>query len=615
MDEINNDNGLTTDVKYRPVYYHWFYEIVEDLAKTQWTPFSMKDSMALEEAMAKSRASNFLVPTDGGRYDVSLSERKRIPIYWNGLPNAVRRCSWFYKALDSHFVPYEESTAEKLEEQYCEAFRTGKWQKKILLENGETIVFHGPSVIVHFLHSQTADSWTGTQATNRPRVVKRGIDHFNIEDGESDQIDHLVFMIHGIGKACDLKFRTIEEAVNEFRNISNQLVQAHYRNSCDLGIVNRVEVLPVSWHVELHSEEFGIDEKLKLITLQSIPKLRGFANETLLDILFYSSPKFCQTIISIVGNQLNNLIHVFKERNPNFKGGISLGGHSLGSLILFDLLSHQTDDCNGTEPQSLEQQNSVNTIGGGTGQPFINYPQLAFKIKNFFALGSPISMFVTVRGISELGQNYRLPTCEGFFNIFHPYDPVAYRFEPLIYPEMSKVNPVLIPHHKGRKRMHLELKETMHRVGTDLKQRIVCTFQNTMQAVYSLTTNKQIIDQAAIEDEVNKALENQLNQSIIDRSECVSETSETDQRETELQLGQMNKSRRIDYMLQESVLEYCNEYLFALTSHVCYWESEDTILFMMKEIYSSMGVSTDSQIPQHTLKIERLTGDQNSSIK
>lgn len=30
--------------------------------------------------------------------------------------------------------------------------------------------------------------------------MKRGIDDFNIEDGESEQIDHLLFMIHGIGK-------------------------------------------------------------------------------------------------------------------------------------------------------------------------------------------------------------------------------------------------------------------------------------------------------------------------------------------------------------------------------------------------------------------------------
>ena len=64
-------------------------------------------------------------------------------------------------------------------------------------------------------------------------------------------------------------------------------------------------------------------------------------------------------------------------------------------------------------------------------------------------------MFVTVRGIGHLGEDFVLPTCPKFFNIFHPYDPIAYRFETLIDANMEGVAPVLIPHHKGRKRMHI----------------------------------------------------------------------------------------------------------------------------------------------------------------
>lgn len=120
-----------------------------------------------------------------------------------------------------------------------------------------------------------------------------------------------------------------------------QLVQSHYKSSCEKGIANRIEVLPISWHEELHSEDTGIDRKLKSITLDSIPRLRDFTNDTLLDILFYTSPIYCQTIISTVGNQLNKIYELFKQRNPDFNGGVSLGGHSLGSLILFDLLGHQ----------------------------------------------------------------------------------------------------------------------------------------------------------------------------------------------------------------------------------------------------------------------------------
>lgn len=97
--------------------------------------------------------------------------------------------------------------------------------------------------------------------------------------------------------------------VEDFRAIALQLTQSHYRSSCDRGDVGRIEILPVSWHAELHSEESGIDEKLKAITLDSIPKLRTFTNETLLDILFYSSPVFCQVSKKI------SIARIFRKSN------------------------------------------------------------------------------------------------------------------------------------------------------------------------------------------------------------------------------------------------------------------------------------------------------------
>jgi len=118
-------------------------------------------------------------------------------------------------------------------------------------------------------------------------------------------------------------------------------VQSHYRTASEQGIVNRIEVLPISWHTTLHSDDTGIDKKLQAITLESIPKLRHFTNDTLLDVLFYTSPIYCQTIMHTVGSEMNRLHTLFKDRNPSFDGGIYLGGHSLGSLIMFDLLCHQ----------------------------------------------------------------------------------------------------------------------------------------------------------------------------------------------------------------------------------------------------------------------------------
>lgn len=101
--------------------------------------------------------------------------------------------------------------------------------------------------------------------------------------------------------------------MDEFRSISQQLVQAHYRSAYDEGEVGRVEVLPVSWWGALHSDESGIDQKLKSITLESIPKLRNFTNETLLDVLFYTSPVFSQ-VSCIMHFLLTELIQFFHCR-------------------------------------------------------------------------------------------------------------------------------------------------------------------------------------------------------------------------------------------------------------------------------------------------------------
>lgn len=314
---------------------------------------------------------------------------------------------------------------------------------------------------------------------------------------------------------------------------------------------------------------------------------------------------------------------MFLKRNRNFKGKVSLAGHSLGSLILFDLLCNQKPHtANGEKHNEDEELNSTKRptlhrplqraqskqidyrVGlSGTGQPFMKYPQLTFEPKNFFALGSPIGMFVTIRGIDAFGMDFKLPTCEGFYNIFHPYDPVAYRLEALVNPELATVPPSLIPHHKGRKRMHLELKETMNRVSTDIRSKFLSSIKNVTETVCAMNPLMKNVNHKAIEKEVNEVLEEQINaEASCRQGEPVEEPIQS--KETPL-LGKLNKSRRLDYVLQEAPLEFFNEYLFALTAHVCYWESADTILFIVKEIYSSLGIEADKEVPQHTLKIER----------
>ncbi|KAF3708464.1 SEC23-interacting protein [Channa argus] len=715
---------------YEPVQLHWFYcKQVE--SKSVWLPFSIIDSLQLEETYnsVQPDPENVIVRTDGGRYDVQLYDRMRTAVYWEEEPTEVRRCSWFYKGdTDSRFIPYSEEFSDKLETEYKKAVLTNQWHRRLEFPSGETIVMHNPKVIVQFQPSSIPDEWGTTQdGQTRPRVVKRGIDddHDEVPDGEPTKVDHLVFMVHGIGPVCDLRFRSMVECVDDFRNVSLKLLHSHFKKSLDEHAISRVEFLPVQWYSALHGDATGVDRRIKTITLPSIGRLRHFTNETLLDVLFYNSPTYCQTIMDTVVLEINRLYALFLKRNPDYRGGISVAGHSLGSLILFDLLSNQKSalampimpTANGDPKQveaSVTQANNANTspaveeepkedeeefmdlsavlehlglseykstfdeekidiesflmctiedlkemgiplgprkkitkfvkdrvniqeqkaegkevsqvaapppateafpdpfvkklpVGNtassihvnynyfevGTGQVSVIYHNLDFDPVNFFALGSPIGMFLTVRGLEKIEETYQLPTCKGFFNIYHPLDPVAYRIEPMIMPDLE-LKPVLIPHHKGRKRLHLELKDSLSRMGSDLKHGFISSLKTAWQTLNEFarahTSSAQLQAELAI---VANQIEEQEKQAQEEHK--IAESLEPQkEEEPQVKMGMLNGGSRIDYVLQEKPIESFNEYLFALQSHLCYWQSEDTALLILKEIYKTMGIHPEN---------------------
>ncbi|XP_047447158.1 phospholipase DDHD2 isoform X2 [Mugil cephalus] len=722
---------------YREVQPHWFFcRRAED--NMSWLPFSREDSDNLENAYNTlgDKEEDVVVAVDGQRYDVHVRERKRYAVYWEQAPSEVRRCTWFYKGdKDTRFMPYPEDFSKRLEEAYMIAVTLDEWKRKLDFPTGETVILHNPKLIMQYQPMGLQDDWVSSPSEQtRPRTVKRGVENISVEipDGEPEKVDHLVFMVHGIGPACDLRFRSIIQCVNDFRSASLSLLASHYKRAQHDGQIGRVEFLPVNWHSALHGDATGVDEDIQRITLPSISRLRHFTNDTLLDLFFYNSPTYCQTIVDTVASEINRLHALFRQRHPEFNGAESVVGHSLGSLILFDLLTNQR---NGSEAKkgvppfepcrlscdTLEQalirlglQQYLDTLQAenldleslalcqdsdlkdlgiplgprkkilnyvrrkwlpqgyksgavrqapglqvppdstsgrddnqfsgltpqqaqfhraqsvtsavdyeyfdvGIGQVSIDYPQLAFHPQTFFAFGSPIGMFLTVRGLKLIDPNYTFPTCKSFYNIYHPYDPVAYRIEPMIVADVD-VEPMLIPHHKGRKRMHLELKDSLTRMSMDLKNNVLGSLRTAWQSFARLpvaalppveegeaTLETNLETQATAADtatakrgdknadfwtrilEWPRALHKHYFQAVCEEAESSVSTEQAEQ--PEIKMGMLNGGRRIDYVLQEKPIESFNEYLFAIQSHLCYWESEDTALLLLKEIYDKLGVT------------------------
>uniref|UniRef100_A0A8D3AHU5 DDHD domain containing 2 n=1 Tax=Scophthalmus maximus TaxID=52904 RepID=A0A8D3AHU5_SCOMX len=595
---------------YQEVQPHWFFCLRAD-DNTSWLPFSREDSDKLERANTGKGLYEVVVAVDGERYDINVKERKRYAVYWEQAPTEVRRCTWFYKGdKDTTFKPYPEAFSQSLEEAYMIAVTLDEWKRKLEFPTGETVILHNPKLIMHYQPFGLQDEWVSSPSEQtRPRTVKRGVDSISVEipDGEPEKVDHLVFMVHGIGPACDLRFRSIIQCVSDFRSASLSLLASHYKRAQQDGQVGRVEFLPVNWHNALHGDATGVDEDIQRITLPSISRLRHFTNDTLLDLFFYNSPTYCQTIVDTVASEINRLHALFKQRHPGFSGAVSVVGHSLGSLILFDLLTNQRTGsetregalCHDSDLKVLgiplgprkkilnyfHREQSVTSavdyeyFDVGIGQVSIEYPQFAFQPQTFFAFGSPIGMFLTVRGLKHIDPNYTFPTCKNFYNIYHPYDPVAYRIEPMIVSEVD-LEPMLIPHHKGRKRMHLELKDSLTRMSMDLKNNVLGSLRTAWQSFARLPV-------AALPpvEEGETTIERHLEETQ-DSSESAEQSEQP-----EIKVGMLNGGRRIDYVLQEKPIESFNEYLFAIQSHLCYWESEDTALLLLKEIYDKLGVT------------------------
>lgn len=252
-------------------------------------------------------------------------------------------------------------------------------------------------------------------------------------------VDHLVLSVHGIGQNLGKKYQYVNFAhtVNLLRNNMKELykhdesLQKYNKDldHSDFKKNSRIQVLPITWRhtIGFNTEATSTNEAdtlptLRDITVEGILPLRKLLSDIGLDILLYGEEFYLDRILQNVCDQLNSIFKKFKENNPDYSGRVSLLGHSLGSLVIFDLLSQTT-----------------------------KFP-LDFEVDNFFAIGSPIGVFKLIQrtniGSSNSEHKHQTPACKNLFNLFHPCDPIAYRMEPLIDKTAGEYEPEWI-HHSG----------------------------------------------------------------------------------------------------------------------------------------------------------------------
>lgn len=393
-------------------------------------------------------------------------------------------------------------------------------------------------------------------------------------EGEDREVDHLILVVHGIGEmmqAYDLfglkKVPTIADCCGYLRENHAEISGAQVNTK-----VGCVEYLPIEWHeafsvqstrktlaeqlsssTKIHRNQVSVDD----ISLRTIPTMRSFANDTLMDILYFMSPAHHDIIVDIVTFELNFVVERYRKLT-GFKGDISVIGHSIGSVIAWDILDNQQNS-HLAPPLSVVQEDSILPHADDS----YRYPQLKFAVQNMFLLGSPIPVFLMIRNQEKpLTKAFSLKGCRKVFNIFHPYDPVSYRIEPLIHPRNSEIDPEIMLHWNGGFRFQYQTKRLW----------------------------QQIVDQTLrAEENVIHSLESGIEAlGLVDSNETETEDANTASNDNDashiLEAGSLNGGRRIDYMLQEKEIDRANEYLAALAAHSCYWLEKDLSLFISNEI-------------------------------
>ncbi|CAO3633011.1 unnamed protein product [Cunninghamella echinulata] len=199
----------------------------------------------------------------------------------------------------------------------------------------------------------------------------------------------------------------------------------------------RIQYVAIEWHSIVHEL---VDMKMDQITLETVPKVRLATNHWLMDCLYYFSKPYGQCIIDTVCQQFDNAYDQHIETYPDFidnQGQCHIVGFSLGGVIAFDIASKQWKPEDGIEPQLNPSENNPYLCY----EPYhIQVPMLKFPLKYLFTCGSPIGAGLIFRGLDY--THYRPPPRTKVYNIFHPFDPLGYRLEPMINHQYSSIHPV-----------------------------------------------------------------------------------------------------------------------------------------------------------------------------
>ncbi|XP_019500972.1 PREDICTED: phospholipase DDHD1 isoform X7 [Hipposideros armiger] len=597
----------------------------------------------------------------GGLYEVDVTQGECYPVYWNQADKIpVMRGQWF---IDGTWQPLEEEESNLIEQEHLRSFRGQQMQESFDIEVSKSI--DGKEAVHSFKLSRNHVDWhsvdevylysdattskiarTVTQklgfskaSSSGTRLHRGYVEEATLEDKPS-QTTHIVFVVHGIGQKMD-QGRIIKNTAM-MREAARKIEEKHFFNHA-----THVEFLPVEWRSKLTLDGDTVDS----ITPDKVRGLRDMLNSSAMDIMYYTSPLYRDELVKGLQQELNRLYSLFCSRNPDFeeKGGkVSIVSHSLGCVITYDIMTgwnpvrlyeqllQKEEELPDERWMTYEERQLLDELyitkrrlreieerlHGLKTSTVTQTPALKFKVENFFCMGSPLAVFLALRGIrpgSSGSQDHILPReiCNRLLNIFHPTDPVAYRLEPLILKHYSNISPVQIHWYNTSNPLPYELMKPsfLHpaKEPTSVSENEgISTIPSPVTSPVlsrrhygeSITNigKASILGAASIGKGLGGMLFSRFGRSSTSQSSETSKDSIEDEKKpvaspptTTVATQTLPHSssgfldsaleldHRIDFELREGLVE--SRYWSAVTSHTAYWSSLDVALFLLTFMY------------------------------
>ncbi|XP_076231435.1 phospholipase DDHD1 isoform X3 [Calliopsis andreniformis] len=254
-----------------PEQIRWFYR---DGVDKRWVEFCGYDSLRIENAWqnyqnlvsknndeAHSSPPIEKIVVKGGMYDVEIDKMKCVSIYCPGEEWEIMRGTWYY---DGSWIPLETEQSKVIEEVHLNLFQkqspsqttsacnTPSHSYKVLYTEHFPefhVDWHSINDVIlysEYRHSKLMRSVTSKLgfAKTTGYQLRRGYKVAATVDDKPHDIDHLVFVVHGIGQKRDTG--KIIRNTTSFRDCVDWLKQKYFPNSN-----YRVEFFPVEWRSSL----------------------------------------------------------------------------------------------------------------------------------------------------------------------------------------------------------------------------------------------------------------------------------------------------------------------------------------------------------------------------